>query len=178
MKSSNLGKKEEIYLYSKLVRDAIDSIELKNLSAQFHRFPKGSCGAATDVLGTYLDELGYKPIYRVLKNSRIPQQNHSHTWLEYKNLLIDITADQFNDHPEIGGVFGFKNKVIVTENGSQWYEVFDYDMGPLDKREAHYRLYDEFGDDHTARLIERDYLKLLNSIPKEYWPEKRNRLTK
>lgn len=142
------------------MRDAIDNIKLEILSAQFHRFPNGSCGAAADVLGTYLDELGYKPIDRVLKICRVPEQNQSHTWLEHDKFLIDITADQLNYAPKIENLFGTKNKVVVTEDVSDWYEVFDYDMGPEDRRPAHYQLYHRLDDEHTAKLIERDYLKI------------------
>ena len=170
-----MSKKEEIYFYSKLVRDAIDNIELETLSAHFHHFPNKSCVAAAVVLGTYLDELGYTPILRILKICRIPEQIHSHTWLEHDKMLIDITADQFNNHSELGKVFGPKCNVIVTENGSEWYKVFDSDIGPEDKEIAHYSWYDAVGDDITARILEGDYLKILNNIPKKYWPERRKK---
>lgn len=88
-------------------------------------------------------------------------------------MLIDITADQFNDHSEIGKVFARKSNVVVTGNRSEWYEVFDYDIGPEDKQKAHYGWYDEIGDDTTARMLERNYLKILNNIPKKYCPESR-----
>lgn len=165
--------KKNITLYSQLVRETIDRIELKSLSPQFFQFPGGACGAASDVLGTYLDELGFRPIRRVLKYCKIPEQNYSHTWLEYDNLLIDITADQFNSHKEIGPVFGFKNCVNVTEDKSDWYQVFNFDIGIEDRREAHYRYFEKAGDLSTVNLIESDYLKILNYIPKNHWPKSR-----
>jgi len=168
-----LSKKEEIYFYSKLVREAIDDIELETLSAHFCHFPKRSCVAAAVVLGTYLDELGYSPIYRIHKICRIPDQHHSHAWLEHNNMLIDITADQFNDHSEIGKAFAPKSNVVVTGNRSEWYEVFDYDIGPEDKQRAHYGWYADIGDDTTARMLEKDFLKILHNIPEKYWPESR-----
>lgn len=124
-----MSKKEEIYFFSKLVREAIDNIELETLSAHFYYFPNRSCVAAAVVLGTYLDELGYTPIHKIFKFCRMPEQIYSHTWLEYNNLLIDITAGQFNGHSEIGKVLDIKSNIIVTENGSEWYAVFDSDIG-------------------------------------------------
>jgi hypothetical protein len=165
--------KKEITSYCRLVREAIEKIDKGALSAQFQRFPNGACGAASDVLGTYLDELGYKPIVRVLKYSRIPDQNQPHAWLEYKDLIIDITADQFNDNLDIRPLFGFKNPVIVTEDISPWYKVFNYDNDIEDRREAHYRIFEKFGDSRTVKLIENDYLKILGSISKDYWPTSR-----
>ncbi|NBC02370.1 MAG: hypothetical protein GVY20_01555 [Bacteroidetes bacterium] len=162
--------KKEITFYSRLVREAIERIDKKSLSPQFRMFPGGACGAASDVLGTYLDELGFTPIFRVLKYCRIPDQNQSHVWLEYDNLLIDITADQFNNHNQISPVFGFRDSVHVTEDPSIWYNVFDYDPDK-DRRKAHYRVFEEFGDPRTVNLIKGDYLKILEQIPKDHWPD-------
>lgn len=166
-----MTKKEEIYFYCKLVREAIDNIELETLSSHFYHFPNRSCVAAAVVLGTYLDELGYTTIHKIYKICRIPQQIHSHTWLEHDNMLVDITADQFNDHSKIGKIFDPKSNVIVTGNGSEWYKIFDADIGPEDKEIAHYRWYNANSDDTKTRMFERDYLKILNKIPRKYWPE-------
>lgn len=156
-----------------MFRDTIDEIDKKSLSPQFQSFPDGSCGAASDVLGTYLDELGYEPIYRVLKYCRITEQNQSHTWLEYENLLIDITADQFNDNLKIAPLFGTKKSVNVTEDSSLWYKVFDSDMGDEDRRVAHFRFFEECGDSRAVEMIERDYITILSHIPKKFWPNSR-----
>lgn len=46
-------------------------------------------------------------------------------------------------------------------------------IAPEDKEIAHYRWYDEIGDDTTARMLERDYLIILSNIPIKFWPERR-----
>lgn len=152
------------------MREAIERMDTKSLSAQFRMFPGGACGAASDVLGTYLDELGYTPIYRVLRYFRTTGQKQSHVWLEYDNLLIDITADQFNNHPEIGTIFGFKDSIHVTEDHTKWYNVFNYDNGFEERQKSHYR---KFGESDAAILIERDYLSILKHISKDHWPDLR-----
>jgi hypothetical protein len=120
---------EEIRNHAQLFRSAIESCKNK-LSIPFKDFPSGSCGATTDILGVYLCEKGYgKFNYICASENKIYAS--SHAWLEKDRLIVDITADQFEDQ---------NNKVIVTAQSS-WHEnkfinkevrpVRNLDMGDL-----------------------------------------------
>ena len=77
-------------------RQGLDRLDAVYWSAQHVRcFPRGACGHAAELLGRYLRErLGIECTY---VNGWIVTSNErcSHTWLEYRALVIDITADQF-----------------------------------------------------------------------------------
>lgn len=66
----------------------------------FVRFPAGQCGVASDMLAQYLIENGYCHITYVCGTfyGNTPFESQSHAWLEIKNLIIDITGDQFKNH--------------------------------------------------------------------------------
>lgn len=74
-------------------------------------FPQGWCGTACDMLSKYLEQNGISTAYVFGENSNCI----THAWLEYEDLIIDITADQFSEIDE---------KVVVTRNRC-WYEQFN-----------------------------------------------------
>lgn len=74
-------------------------------------FPQGLCGTACDMLSKYLEQNGISTAYVFGENSNCI----THAWLEYEDLIIDITADQFSEIDE---------KVVVTRNRC-WYEQFN-----------------------------------------------------
>jgi hypothetical protein len=74
----------------------------------FNFFPKGCCKDASLLLAKYFSDNGFG-IFDYFIGIR--QNGWSHGWLQKDNIIIDITADQFDDVSE---------KVIVTTNHS-WY---------------------------------------------------------
>jgi hypothetical protein len=73
-------------------------------------FPHGSCGDTAMIMGTYLIRKGHaKAEYVVGVDGQ-----HSHAWLECDGIIIDITADQFED--EIV-------PVLVTRDRT-WHSLF------------------------------------------------------
>lgn len=74
-------------------------------------FPDGTCGDVSPLLGEYLYESGLGEWqYRVgWRNGR------SHAWIECDGLIVDITADQFDE---------VDDPVIVTTN-SPWHQGFE-----------------------------------------------------
>ncbi len=79
-------------------------------STWFNDFPFGCCADTSELLAEYLRGNGVETqlvrgTYGVL----------THAWLEYKDYIIDITADQFCDVQE---------KIIVTDN-KEWYAKFN-----------------------------------------------------
>jgi hypothetical protein len=113
-------------------RLAIERCDPKHLGIAMQGFPKGSCGAAGPLLGTYLAEQGLGRFTYVLgrRDSDGINGHHYHAWLEADGIIVDITADQF---PEID------QKVIVTTQ-SDWHATFEREEA---KDPADYRIYEE-----------------------------------
>ena len=70
---------------------AILACDLDGLGIGFRAFPMGACGDTCLLLGTYLHELGYGRVDYVFGQ----KGRQSHAWLEMGDIIIDITADQF-----------------------------------------------------------------------------------
>jgi hypothetical protein len=95
-------------------RAAIDALvrhDRKALSITFEQFPRGSCGDAAYLLAKYLEQHECGQFYYV----RGRRGDKSHAWLEREELIVDITADQFEDQDRV---------VIVTKDHS-WHSQFD-----------------------------------------------------
>jgi len=97
-------------------RNAIEACS-SELGISFQSFPKGSCGDATDLLGTYLIEngLGNFSYFYGDVSSKVNNIWSSHAWLQLDELVVDITADQF---PEIS------QKVMVCSK-SEWHTTLN-----------------------------------------------------
>ncbi|MFD0680371.1 MULTISPECIES: hypothetical protein [unclassified Paenibacillus] len=102
--------KEQIKNYGVLFRNAIQSMPINEFpkSPFFDNFPTGCCGDTSNLFAKFLSSKGFVASY--VWGLRKEQ---SHAWLEYKNIIIDLTADQF---PEV------KEKVIVTANKAWHYQ--------------------------------------------------------
>lgn len=93
----------------------VDELELKKLATRFrklivdcqpeelqhqipsiNRFPTGTCGDVSDLLGKYLIDHGYLDVEYVYGM----HFQQSHGWLEIDGVIIDITGDQFSDFDE------------------------------------------------------------------------------
>ena len=99
------------------VRSAIESIAPQDLPITFSHFPRGACGDACLLLGTYLeDQCGFDAFDYVSgeRGSHTQDTWTSHAWLQRGELIVDITADQFPDAPA---------PVIVAEP-SLWHRGF------------------------------------------------------
>lgn len=107
----------EIEQQAKLFRVAIESCEPNHLPVTLQDFPRGSCGDASLLLAKHLQNQGIWPLTYVCGEMTIDEKGkfHSHAWLEIEDIIIDITADQFE---------GVTQQVIVTRDRS-WHEQFD-----------------------------------------------------
>jgi len=119
----------KVNMLSNQFRHAFEQCRLK-LSVCFQRFPNGSCGDATLLLGSYLkDKDCGKFIWVKAVRGRKGKDWTTHGWLKQGDILVDITADQF---PEI------EEKVIVKTQ-SEWHASFEI----IDENQiADYRLCD------------------------------------
>jgi hypothetical protein len=97
-------------------RKAIESIPARERPITLREFPRGSCGDASLLLGTYFIELGENPFDYMLGDTT---DNHadpnwsSHAWMQRGDLIIDITADQFSEI----------DKEVIVSTESEWHRT-------------------------------------------------------
>lgn len=77
-------------------RTALD--EQEAMPANVKDFPLGACGDTTEMLGQYLDDRGFG-VWMYIQGHR-DTDGWTHAWLERDGVVIDITADQFEDVTE------------------------------------------------------------------------------
>ena len=84
----------EVRLHAVQFRRCLEHLQSK-LGMAFLSFPAGSCGDSSKLLGQWLTDHGLSHLSYVAAE----RGGKSHTWLEWDELIIDITADQFEDAP-------------------------------------------------------------------------------
>ncbi|WP_337847787.1 hypothetical protein [Sphingomonas sp.] len=84
-------------------RGAVDTAGPEPWASKHIAFPRGACGHAAELLGRYLiDRLGIVADYvNQTAFKDIGGWRHSHAWLEWNGLTIDICGDQFGWEPVI-----------------------------------------------------------------------------
>lgn len=119
-----------------------------SLGIAFENFPSGSCGDTVPLLGTYLIDLNFGNFQYMLGNYGNHEKGtwKSHAWLQSNDLIIDITADQFDEITE---------KVIV-EKDALWHKNLNGKFLHL----ANYRIYDS----NTVSRLNSIYKKIVNHI--------------
>ena len=81
--------------------------------SMFNRFPKGSCGPATELIGRAIKEgAGYDGFYVCGSAHARLEPCQSHAWYEVGDYIVDITYDQFNETGLTGFVFSLINCYI------------------------------------------------------------------
>lgn len=76
----------------------------------FKRFPVGSCGDASELLGEYLSDCGLGEwTYRFGMRGAA-----SHGWIEQDGVIVDVTGDQFGDG----------QPAVVVARASAWHDGF------------------------------------------------------
>ena len=94
------------------IRAAFERMDKSNLPVTFNDFPHGACGDTCEVLAELLRELGHGGFqYKVGRR----KNGNSHAWLEINSVIIDITADQFDE---------ISDPVYIGPSNS-WYQSFD-----------------------------------------------------
>ncbi|GED72596.1 hypothetical protein BRE01_62980 [Brevibacillus reuszeri] len=97
--------------YGGAFRKAIQTMPLSEFprSSFFERFPRGCCGDTSTLFSKFLQSKGIETHYVWGMWGE-----YSHAWLELDDILIDLTADQFD---------GVTEEVMVTSN-RQWHSRF------------------------------------------------------
>jgi hypothetical protein len=75
-------------------------------------FPHGACGDTSELLGQYLHDSGLGDW--IHRSGKRWNPDSSHAWLERDGLLLDITADQFED---------VSQPVMITKDRT-WHSQF------------------------------------------------------
>ena len=130
-------------------RNAIE-ICAPSLGISFKSFPRGSCGDAAPLLGTYLIEQGLCEFQYMLGDygKRTDINWSSHAWLQLDNLVVDITADQF---PEI-------TEKVIVQDFSKWHTK----LNGVPQHVADYRSYNAY----TVSFLSSMYFKIIANIKK------------
>ncbi len=124
------------------IRIAFEHMDKSNIPVTFINFPRGACGDTCEVLAEILKELEYGS-FRYVAGRR--KNGNSHAWLEQRGLIIDITADQFDEITES----------IYVGPSNSWYQQFEVQQ----KHEAGYSRLDaysaaELSDVHSRVIAE------------------------
>lgn len=77
-------------------RNAFERPQIKNSCISLNEFPYGCCMDASILLGKLMIEYGYEDFNLIGTNWDVLP---THAWLQNKEFIIDITADQFESWP-------------------------------------------------------------------------------
>jgi hypothetical protein len=123
----------EIQAIALRFRACLDLVPRGELPFTMSYFPSGACGDTSLLLGAYLADNGFKD-FRYISGDRGSKDANtwtSHAWLACGSLVVDITADQFDDAPV----------AVIVAAPSPWHQTFeefeeDHPL-PSDFREWH-----------------------------------------
>src|SRR3990170_199099 len=108
-------------------REAILKCDMSELPLSLADFPTGSCADASMLLGTYFKNNGINGFFLIKGKRGEDSSLETHYWLEKGDMLVDITAVQFEDINE---------EIVITDTNSIWYGAFDKEI----LQEANYRM--------------------------------------
>jgi hypothetical protein len=111
-------------------------------------FPNGSCGDASLLLARYLRDNNAGEFQYVLGERGVGEHWTSHAWLEQNEIVVDITADQFE---------GFAIPVLVSIS-SPFHDEFEKNRDQT----SDYRDYDV----NTRHNLESTYSAILSCVQK------------
>lgn len=100
-----------VHLATRFRAAIINSQLVRKPFITFDYFPLGACGNTARLLAEYLREHGYGDFDYVTGE----RGGRTHAWLDKAGLIIDITADQFDDQDAA---------VIVTRDHG-WHSLFE-----------------------------------------------------
>ena len=123
-------------------RAAIMKCDPKFLIITLRNFPNGACGDAALLLAKYLEDNNCGKFDYVLSY----REGKSHAWLQRDSIIVDITANQFQDQIE---------PVIVTEDHS-WHSQFNI----KNKHIADFTIYDK----STVNILSQAYKQILRMV--------------
>lgn len=101
----------------------MEKTDRDRLAIGLSMFPRGACGDTSLLLGAALKDQGLGTFRYVCGSNSQDGQFESHAWLHSDGIIVDITADQFND--------GMPSVFVGSDPGwySKWSEVTDLGEG-------------------------------------------------
>lgn len=97
-------------------RKAFEDIDLSNAPGFLPNFPDGCCFWTAKFIGQYLvDEHKLSPQH-VHATCHPDHDGDGHEWIVVENIIIDITADQFNKNEA-----QFSKIIVCDVNSSKWH---------------------------------------------------------
>lgn len=126
-------------------RTAIEKCDFKSLTVEFCDFPFGSCGDTTLLLAKYLEQNNCGKFNYMLGE----RSGKAHAWLQQRNVIIDITADQFDDN----------SKAVIVTTDHHWHLSFNGEAQNI----ADFEIYDE----NTVQKLSSAYQKTLEEVKKD-----------
>ncbi len=123
----NVSDRNKIKTLSEKFRQAILRCDRSELPYSFDNFPANSCSEASRLLGTYLKDNGFGDFNFVKGKRGHGDTLETHYWLQKDNVIVDITANQFN---------GIDAVVLITNMDSALHNSFDQEI----IEQADYRL--------------------------------------
>ncbi len=104
---------QEIKRNAENFRELLESCSASELPTCLKEFPAGSCGDASLLLAEHLRSKEIEHIVYV-RGERTGENWCTHAWLEIDDVIVDLTADQFD---------GISERVLVTRERS-WHNQF------------------------------------------------------
>jgi len=138
----NCNKNKLIQLATSF-RTAIMESDPKVLIITLRNFPRGACGDATLLLAKYLEENKCNHFEYICGK----KEHQTHAWLERDGLIIDITADQFNN----------QNSPVIVSKDHTWHLQFEVESRRIADFVALY-------DQHTVSSLSKSYKAIIKTI--------------
>lgn len=142
----------EIAALAGAFRAALERADRSRLPITFRDFPHGACGDAALLLAKFLEQHGHGGFGYMLGL----RDGWSHAWLQRGQLVVDITADQFDEIEE----------AVIAREGSPWHATFEIE----DDHPADFMCYDP----HTRSMLAQAYCVICNLLPADMRPGARN----
>ena len=117
---------------------------MSNLYITLKDFPNGACGDASYLLAKFLKENGCGNFEYVLGERTV--DFHSHAWLEKNGVIVDITADQFDD----------KDCHVLVTTDKSWHNQFE-------EEDRHVADFERYGG-HIALFLQASYHHVISNI--------------
>lgn len=129
-------------------REGLRSTDRQHLSVGLREFPVGSCGDVVLILGAYLADAGFGQFQYVWGQRGTAEAGTwcTHAWLEQRGVVVDITADQFQEVDE----------PIVATTTTDWHAQWRAEVRGV----ADYRLHES----RTRPTLHADYLAVCACI--------------
>lgn len=102
---------ERVFELASAMRVAFEGATRARLPANLQDFPSGACGDAEYMVAKLLEMHGDEDFDYVLGS----RDGHSHAWIQRGDLIVDITADQFDDYPA----------PVTVARSSTWHAGFE-----------------------------------------------------